>query len=468
MRQLVETLKSTFNAKLIASVALPLAAIAIGRLVPILRIGTREIAIVLMIVLMSALILIPSDRMLQWGFKLWIITFAFGWRTIYFTQNLNIHPSEVIAFLLFFAFLARSIIKHTELDFSLPIALSLFMLTAVFGTFTGFVNLVPADVVIEEFKSFVQIILAYYIVRWSIKTGREWESATHWAIAVAVYIGLLGLMDYFVPNISRAISGQQDIETLYAAQSFGGYTFSRVGFIFFGNFSAGFVIFAFLGFTVHFVLTRFGKGANGLEQISLIAMLLIQIAGIYLSGYRGLWYAVAFFVIVYALFQKRAWGLLGVGLLALPLLPVDFINRFQSVFNLEFADSSQYDRINRATVAFNQFLQAPLMGVGWGGSGYVHSDFIQIAADSGFFGILLFLIWVAGILWQLFRLTRVSGWICRYAGLLFAMVCALLFVLAGEGLYVFVQLVIPIWFLFAMCSKLSELASESDASDQGS
>lgn len=433
-------------------------------MVPLLHVGSREIVIVAMVVLASALILIPNDRMLQLGFKLWILTFAFGWRTIYLTQNLNIHPSEVIAFLLFFAFLARSIFKRSSLDFRLPLAVPLFTLLATLGVYTGIANSVPIDIVIEEFKSFLPIILSYYIVRWSIKTREEWVSASHWAIAVAVYIGILGLMDYFVPSVSRAISGLQNVETLYAAQSFEGSTFSRVGFIIFGNFTAGFVIFTFFGFTVHRVFSRFELGSGKARWIFLIAILIIQVAGIYLSGYRGLWYAVGFFLLIYALFQKRILGLLGLGLFALPLLPIDFLNRFQSVFNLEFADSSQYDRIYRATIAFDQFLGSPLIGVGWGGSGYVHSDLIQIAADIGIFGLALFLIWIAGVLSQLLRLTRHSSWVSEYACTLFAMVCALIVLLAGEGLYVFVQLVIPIWFLIALGDKLGEFALVSDVS----
>jgi O-antigen ligase/polysaccharide polymerase Wzy-like membrane protein len=453
-----------FSATWVLMVALIVASIAIGPIVQIARIGVREVVIVLLVLLMSLLVLIPSERMLQFGFKLWIITFAFGWRTIYLTPNLNIHPSEVISLLLFLAFVSRALATHSRLDFSLPITLIFFMLFAFFGVYMGFANSVPGDVVIEEFKSFVPIALSYYIVRWGVKTQQEWESASRWAIAVGVYIGCLGLLDYFLPGLTPALTGFQGESAVTISQSYSGASFARVGFIFFGNYSAGFVIFTFIGFTIYHLIQQWRIGQDIAKRLFLIAILVIQLAGIYLSGYRGLWYSVGLFLIVYALFERRTWVWLGAGLAALTMLPSDFFNRFQSVFNPEQADSSQYDRIFRATNAYNLFLQNPLTGVGWGGSGYVHSDFIQIAANAGVFGITFFLFWFIGALWQLFWVTRQGSWASRYARLLFAIICGLIVLLAGEGLFFFVQLVMPIWFLLAMSSKLCELANQTDAS----
>ena len=462
MSRLPRSLQFPSFVTVIATLLLSGAAIAVGPLIAILKVGVREIAIVVLIVLMLSLVLMPGERILRFGFTLWIITFAFGWRTIYLTPSLNIHPSEVIAILLLFTTFGRAIINRTPLDFSVPPLILFLMLFAVLGIFTAFQKGIALDVILQEFKVFLAIPMAYFVVKWSVNNRQDWERAARWCIAVAVYIGCLGLMDYFLPGLSISLSGLGGDTPIAISQSYSGTRFARVGFVFFGNFTAGFVIFTFLGFTIERLFRVFSTSRSS-ERILLLIAFVIQIAGIYLSGYRGLWYAVVSFVAIYVLFQRRALSLLAVGLLAIPLLPLDFINRFQSVFNTQYADSSQYDRFFRASLAFDQFLQSPLTGLGWGGSGYVHSDLIQIAANLGIFGIAFFLFWILGILWRLLRLTRDPGWVQGYARLLFAMVCGLLIVFSGEGMIIFIQLTFPIWFLFAMSDKLTELSNQSNA-----
>ncbi len=463
MSRLVRSLPFPSLAALLVTLALLVAALAIGPLVQILRVGVREVVILALIILMSLLLLIPSERVLRFGFTLWILTFAFGWRTVYLTPNLNIHPAEVLLVLLFFAMVGRAVIQKTTLDLSLPIVVPFFLLFGAFGIYVALSAGRVLDIVIEESKVFFAIPFVYYVVRWSIKSQQDWERAARWATAVAVYISCLGLLDYFFPSLSRALSAREDIPTTFLSQSYQGASFTRVGFVFFGNFAAGFVVFTFAGFSFYYVLRDLRTLTDAPRRILMILFLALELGGIYLSGYRGLWYAVAFFIAVYTIFQRRALGLIAAGSLILPLLPIDFFNRFQSVFNTQFADSSQYDRIFRATRAYNMILQAPLTGVGWGGSGYVHSDFIQITANLGLFGIALFLLWIAGILWRLFYLTRRTNWVKEYARILFASICGLLVSLSGEGLIIFVQLIFPIWFLFAMSARLFELANQADA-----
>lgn len=444
-----------------AIVALFLAAIAVGPLVQLLHVGIREIAILGLIVITLPLIFMPTDRVLRFGFTLWILTFALGWRTIYLTPNLNIHPTEVIVWILFISVIAQSAMKNTSLDFSLPLEILCFMLFAFLGLATAFLAGQKSDIMLQEFKVFFAIPFVYYVVRWSIRSKQDWERAVRWAIVVAVYISCLGLMDNFTPGLSQALASGEGVSSTYLAQSYQGAAFTRVGFVFFGNFTAGFVIFTFLGFTIHYLLDTSWSAGSRLRRLIPAILLAIQFAGIYLSGYRGLWYAGLVFLGIYALLQRRALSVIVLGALVLPLLPIDFFNRFQSVFNPEFADSSQYDRIFRASYAFDLFQRSPLMGVGWGGSGYVHSDLIQIAANLGIFGIGFFLAWILGILWRLFKLTRRQDWIQGYARVLLAMVFGLLIVFSGEGMISFIQLTIPIWFLFAMSDRLTEMSKQT-------
>jgi O-Antigen ligase len=441
---------------LVILTALFAAAILLGPLVSLLHFGARELAILMLVVLTAFLVLIADERVVKAGFFLWILTFAFGWRTLYLTRTLNIHPSEVLIGLLFLLIFARAAIKHTQLDFSLPAFLALFMPFVLLGVVTAYFRHTSTDLILEESKPFVALIPIYYVVKWIVKTREDWERAILLCILVAVYLGGLGLMDYFTPDLSHTLTGNPTIPTLYTDLDYGAGQFARVGFIFYGSFAAGFVIFTFLAFTIYHLLNN--PGRNWLKPLVLVGLLFVQVAGIYLSGYRGLWYAMGVFIVAYALVQRRAWLLAGAALLSLPFLPVDFFNRFQSIFNTTYADSSQYDRLFRFQGAVNLIRQSPLVGVGWGGSGYVHSDLTQIGANLGLPAFAVFLAWILLLAWQVIRLTQRKGWIGGYACASFAAIGGVLALLAAEGLIVFIQLLLPVWFVLVMVHKLVDLA----------
>lgn len=454
MVAIADRLRSSGSTILILA-ALVAAAVLLGPLISLLRFGVRELAILVLVFVTAFLVLIANERVLKIGFGLWILTFAFGWRTLYLTANLNVHPAEVLIFLLFLFSFARAVISRTQLDFSLPILIPLFMLLAVFGVVTALLRQTPVDVIVEEFKPFLVLVPIYYVVKWQVKTRTEWERAILLCVLVATYLGGLGLMDYFTPNLSRALAGNATIPTLYTDLDYGAGQFARVGFIFYGNFAAGFVIFTFVAFTIYHLLNRARR--HWLRPVLFLGLFVIQVTGIYLSGYRGLWYAVAVFVAAYALVQRRAWLILGAAVLVFPLLPVDFFNRFQSIFNPSFADSSQYERLFRFMNAVDLIKQSPLVGLGWGAGGYVHSDLAQIGANLGLPALAIFLAWILGLTWQILRMTQRKGWVGAYACAVFAEICGVVALLAVEGLIVFVQLIIPVWFVLVMAHKLVDL-----------
>lgn len=445
------------SAQTVLILATFVSALLLGPLISILHFGARELAILVLVILTAFLILAGSERVIKLGFVLWILTFAFGWRTLYFTANLNIHPSEVLIVLLLFLVIARAVTHRDRVDFSLPIPITLFMLFGFLGVITAILNGNAPDVIVEEFKPFLALIPIFYVVKWVVNTRQDWERAIFLTILVAAYLGGLGLMDYFTPDASRALAGNSTIPTLYTDLDYGAGQFARVGFIFYGNFSAGFVIFTFLGFTIYHLLNN--PGRKVFKTTIFLALLFVQLAGIYLSGYRGLWYAMGVFLLAFALIQRRAWIILGASLLGLPLLPVDFFNRFQSIFNPTYADSSQFQRLQRFLDAVELARQSPIVGVGWGGSGYVHSDLAQIGANLGLPALVVFLVWILGLAWQISRIAKRKDWIGGYAGALFAGICGIIALFAVEGLIVFVQLLVPVWFVLMMSYKLFDLAS---------
>ncbi|MBI5303625.1 MAG: O-antigen ligase family protein [Chloroflexi bacterium] len=453
MSSLIDSLRPTaWSRFLLVGFAL-IIAVMLGALVAIWGIGTRELVIFTLVVLTVIVVAIPSDRILRLGFALWIFTFGFGWRTIYLAPNLTIHPSEVLAVLLFFAIALQSLVYHQKVDFSIPPVMLLLVAWSVIGIVVGVMRGNPIDVVLHEFKIFFVAIPSYYVVKHLIASRRDWERAILLSILVAVYISGLGLMDVFAPDLTKRLQGES-VETIRTTIT----GFDRAGFLFYGHVAAGLVVFTFFGVTVRqLVAVR----SNGWIRLIWGSALMADLFAMYLSGFRGLWYAMVVFLIAYAFVQKRSWVLLVLAALAIPFLPSAFMQRFESLYNLQYADSSQFKRIDRVTAAFDLLKENPLLGVGWGGSGYVHSDLIQIGANLGILGLGLFSLWIVHLIWRMFQLTRQSGWIGESASGLFATFCGLAVIFAGEGVIVWAQLTVPIWFLFAMGYKLDELARSS-------
>ncbi len=432
-------------------------AFLIGPLMRLGKIGTREMVILIFGFAMAILVLIPSKRVLKLGMVIWIVTFGLGWRTIHVTSILSIHPAVVLAVLLFVGTLIHDLLYRRHTDFSISIWIPLLTLFAFLGMLTAYDRGTPVDLILQESQVFLALIPAYYVIRWNVETQRDWENVARWLIVVAVYVSCLGLLDLVAPDVSRRLSGNESIDTVYmTTQGIG-----RAMFIFYGSPIAGFLIYMFFGLTAHFFLTSLQHGGI-VRWISALA-LLAELAGIYLCGYRGAYYALGVFLLVYAVILPRAKILLAAGIAGLPLLPEEFYLRVISLIDTRYADSSQFKRIDRATQAFDLVKQFPLTGVGFGGSGYVHSDFVQIAANLGVPALGIFLVWIASVMWRLFRIARQANWIGEYAGALFATFCGLLVTFAGEGLIVLPQLMVPIWFMVSMALKLVDLHKQAEA-----
>jgi hypothetical protein len=423
--------------------------------------GVREVVILSLGVMGVALAVMSNERALRVGFSLWLFTFALGWRTLYLTSVLNIHPIEVMGYLLLFLVILQSIVWRKPLDLHIPKLLLLLLAFAFIGILTGLARGAPLDNMLQEFKNFVVLIPIYYLVQWFIRDRRDFERTANILIIVATYIAGLGFIDFFLPGLSRSIANDPSTNPIFIADSYAGNTFARVGFIFFGNFSAGFVIFAFFGFTIHHFLRAYGKERN--QTVLFGALAAIQLFAMYLSGFRGLWYAVIAFAVAYSLVRARALILLALGFAALPFLPENFFRRLVSVFVSSEADSSQLGRIERAQGALDAFYQSPLFGVGLSGSGYVHSDLIQIAANLGVFAILTLAAWWGDLMLKVLRLQRRRDWNGDYAAAMFAMLVGNLVVLAGEGTLTFLQLIAPIWLMCVLVYKLHALTAEAEA-----
>ena len=435
-----------------------LISLVLGPIVYLGQIGLQELVVVVLAALVASLVFAPSERVLKFGFWVWIASFGFGWRTVHVTTALNFHPAEVLAWLLFIVLIARSIVRRDHLDFSIPAPILLIMPFVLMGMLIGvYMVIANIDQIVQEAKIFLVLVPSYYVVKWLVRTRADWERAILLSVIVAAYVSALGFLDYFLPGLSQSLAGSS-ANTLYVTEEQG---FGRVGFILYGSFSAGFLIFTFFGMSVHYFIHSL-KGSDA-TRIVTGGIVLIELIAMYFSGYRGVWAAIAAFLVIYAFVQRRAWFLPAAIVAILPFMPSQFLERLQSLFNSSFADSSQVQHFSRAAFALDFVNRYPLFGAGFGATGYVHADLIQIAGDLGIPALLVFLSLVFGMIWKTWRLAQRPTWFGEYAGALFATICGLLVVLSGEGLIVWIQLMVPVWFVFAMSDKLAELASKESA-----
>ncbi len=460
MRRVAVHESPVFTSATVIAMALLLAFVT-GAMFSRSLIGLRELAILLLVLLTGILVVVPSDRVLKLGLAGWILTFGFGWRTIHVTSAINVHPSEVLAWVLFALVLARRIVRREPLQLGIPVVIPIMMVFGAVGLGTALARGDQLGAAIQESKILFVLVPCFYVVKWLIATRTDWQNTVWLSTLVATYISILGLADYIDPSLTARITGHPaDQAVTLSVQGF-----ERAGFVFFGSTAAVFVILTFLGFAMLIFLNSLAGGRLKLLIAALI--LSLELAAIYVSGYRGVWVAAAGVIAVFAFVQRRAWILLAGAGLALPLLPQDFFYRLESLFDMRYADSSQFKRLDRAQQGIELVLRSPLNGVGWGGSGYVHSDLIQLAANLGIPALVVFVVWLVTLARSMFLLAKREGWIGQYAGALLASLAALIVVLAGEGIIVWAQLMVPAWFLFALCYRLIDFASIEETNAAG-
>ncbi len=145
------------------------------------------------------------------------------------------------------------------------------------------------------------------------------------------------------------------------------------------------------------------------ERLAFLLVFLLCGLALVMTYSRGGWLAMVFAVFVLMLFVCPRWVplIILVGLLALPLLPSNILDRLLTVFN--FSDSSTYTRSYTYSGMLHLIGRYPIFGVGLGADSvrysiycmhaytakalfvHGHNIYLQIWAESGVFALLAFL-----------------------------------------------------------------------------
>ena len=130
-------------------------------------------------------------------------------------------------------------------------------------------------------------------------------------------------------------------------------------------------------------------------------------------------------------------------------------------------DHSALVRKERALEALDAAFSAPL-GRGWASAGWVHSDFLQIAVNLGVIAALIFIGGYLFTFWRLAVIVKTSAQFPRdeTAELGFSLFLSFIVVgglLATQGVEVLPQLILPVWFIWALVEVWLRQSSEAAA-----
>lgn len=402
--------------------------------------------------LVILIFLVFGHRSWSAGLYVWIITFVLGYRTFHVTSVLQVHPSEILIWVLYLAIVLEKIFSRRRIQFSLPRIGTLFFVLGLLGILTAFASGRAWDGILQEFKILFVAIPIFGVVRELLSQKKSWHRAITVLAVANLYIASLGLLEYFFPDFTTRLTpyftpGQTGI-------SWEGFT--RASFSFWGNP----IVVASLVATVPLIFALWFEMRSILGKILIVLTAILSLLAIYVAGFRSYWLSAAFVVVTYFLSKRTKGGLLGFVLviLILGLLisfgPQDFQLRLNNFIEIaeKIPDSSAGVRILRNEDAFSLILQSPLLGWGWGGSGWVHNDFLQIGANLGLPALILMIGWLLSTAWDLWQIsnTKQDDALRNWGHALMVAVIVYPSIAVVGGIIALIQLSLPFWLVLAL------------------
>lgn len=429
--------------------------IAIGALIFYYYIGRsgpsyKEIILVCSAVI-AAVIIFGRELGVRYGFVLWVLTLILGYRTIAVTRELAIHPSEILLWLLLVCILAqRRLVASARLRF--PIWLWLFIPFWVLAWWPTITGGMPWDRMLNEFRNFLLLIPLLIVTAVVLKRERYWRYLLLAFFLAGSIIALMGTLEYWFPEVtSRFPAFIANAKPTVTEEGF-----VRAQFSFWGGPPATFI--CVLALPAAIALTQWWR--RSWQRALIIFGSVLQILGIYIGGYRSIWLILVVQILAACVLRLRKQGAI-VALLILvisvggyELIPRTTERAISGISALQGkpTDSSATGRKNRALAAVDSTINAPF-GSGWSSAGWTHSDFLQVTVNLGIVGGLIFF---GGCLYTLLRLGRRflprlrNGQQGDLGLSLFLSFIAVVGILAMEGVTVLPQLVLPVWFVWAL------------------
>lgn len=412
----------------------------------------REVIVVLA-ALIGAVIVFGRERGIRFGFVLWVLTLALGYRTISWTPELAIHPAEALLWLLMICIsVQRQLVSSTRLMFPVWLWLLIpFWLLAWWPLISGGM---PWDRMLNEFRNFLLLIPLMIVASVVLQRERYWRYLLLAFFFASSWIALMGILEYWFPQVTSLVPSFVRNATPALTQE----GFMRANFSFWGGPPATFI--CVLALPSAIVLVTWWR--QRLHRAAIVGASVLQILAVYIGGYRSIWLVLVIQVMTACLLRLRKQGAV-VALMCVitvfggyELIPRTSERVMSGIAVLSGqpnrADSSGRARQGRALGALSSALESPY-GSGWSSAGWAHSDFLQVAVN---LGLVAGLIFIGGYLHTMLRLARRVLPNLRMGehrdlglSLMLSMIAAG-GILAMEGVTVLPQLVLPVWFIWVL------------------
>jgi len=414
-------------------------------------ISYREV-IVSLGVIGALVVFLAGDRGLKMGLIFLLITFGLGYRTMEVTPDFKIHPSELVIWgLLGLLIVQQSIRRRSETKIWLPVWVIIFIPFWIWAWLPGLNAGQPWDLMFNEFRNFAVLIPLFFLTEIAVVESTNWRQILLMFFGVGTWIAGMGVLEYLVPGI-KAVFPAFISQTEPHVTSEG---FARATFSFYGHPAATFT----LVLTAPLATVVWRWWSKSWQRALTILAVVVQVIAVYIGGFRSMWMTLAIQLVVFVLLCRKP--LLAAFCLLLPLLgswllPAQAQERASSLITLlagnpQNTDSSGIKRWARISAALTDSLDHPF-GHGWSEAGWVHNDFIQVAAN---LGILAGLIFLGAFLITFLRLLRRVWTLSPSDEQHLGVALLLSFIAAGsiletQGVEVLTQLVLPVWFVWVL------------------
>ncbi|HUS15698.1 MAG TPA: hypothetical protein VM536_11860 [Chloroflexia bacterium] len=381
------------------------------------------------------------------GFYCWILMFMLGYRVIHVTTYFGLHPLVLSLLGLLGILLIRiSTFEQRTLSWVTPPAALALLPFWILGWLVGLVRGTPADQMLSESLNFVMLVPLLIVMDYVLVRPRDWKLVVALFYLTGTLIAVIGLLEYVLPGVTQFVPAAE----IASAERQTGDDFARAAFLTWGSAVATFVC----ALAAPLIIPLWGWARTLPLRLGLAVAWLAMLGGIYIGGFRSLWVEVAlcalFLLVLRKGWQGAAGAAVGLGVVWL-LLPESGRARLLTLVAAlqgQFEDTSSLDRWQRASGAWNAIVDNPF-GLGWTGTGWVHSDFLQVGTDLGILAALLFLGWYLATFWSLLRRHLQEPGDLLLLGLLGS------FLLAGgqlmsQGVTWLPQNALPLWFVWAL------------------
>ena len=399
-----------------------------------------------------------GEESLMVGFYGFIAAFGLGYRTVSLTPRLKIHPGEILILALFvLLFTARRSRAAVAQRIMIPAWMFAMLPFWIWGWFRGIGERYAWDDMLSESRQFFMLIPIVIVSGIMLNSKDRWRTAIGVLYVTSTWIAFWGVAEFYFPGVKNVIPG-------FVTKTGGKLTsegFDRASFSFWGNPAGTFLC----AMAVPLAIPLFRWHTKKAHQWALRGMMAVQLAGVYVGGFRILWTCLVVQFVLYSVLKKRV----GMAVFALVtvvasynFIPQKTQERFETFLDVVSGSPSTHDtsgkkHLDRLEEAVSLAINNP-GGVGWTGAGWVHCDFVQIAANLGMLGGLVYLLSYVTTLFRMIGMISMSRGNPEYRDVLIAVllgyttVGALLFT---QAVSVLPQLAFPAWFYWVMTEILS-------------